>query len=163
MFKHILLCTHGSLGAQNAEALVFNRLQTSDTNLSITILTIIDKDWAEMSSDDWLNTSGTRTTFKNYVEEQLTREIENDWDRIKETFPSSKECRFMKVVGGIEETINEAAQKLDADLIVIGPYQKKKSRLFSVKMTPGLADTIDVKKLHPELSCPLLIAPEKNE
>ncbi len=161
MFNNILLCTHGSDGAQKAEQFVFNKLIKENPDINVTVLTIIDKDWAEMSTDDWLNTSGTRTTFKDYVEEQLSREINKDWDRIKDKHSSSSDAKFIRVVGGIEETIIEVADKLKTDLIIIGPYQKKKSRLFSVKMTPGLAATIDVKKLHPNLSRPLLIAPEK--
>ena len=161
MFKNILLCTHGSEGAQKAEDLVFAKLLPENSDIALTILTIIDKDWAEMSTDDWLNTSKTRTLFKSYVEEQLGREIEEDWARIKTKYPSSKNSKFMRVVGGIEETIIEVADRIDADLIIIGPFHKKKSRLLSVKMAPGLAATINTKKLQPELPCPLLIAPKQ--
>jgi len=159
MFKKILLCTHGSKGAQKAEKLVFEKFQKSFSAEQITVLTIIDKDWSGMSSDDWLNTSTTRTQFKDYVQEQLSREIEEDWQRIRDLYPASEKCRFMKVVGGIEETIAEAALKLECDLIILGPYNKKPRRLTSVIMEKGLADTISNKKLHPLLPCPLLIAP----
>lgn len=161
MFKNILLCTHGSEGAQKAENLVYGKLLNESPNITITVLTIIDKDWAEMSTDDWLNTSKTRTIFKSYVEEQLGREIDLDWNRIKTKYPSSNGSKFMRVVGGIEETINEVANRISADLIIIGPFHKKKSRLLSVKMAPGLAATINTKKLQPELPCPLLIAPKQ--
>ncbi len=40
-----------------------------------------------MSSDDWLNTSTTRTQFKDYVQEQLSREIDEDWERIRKQYP----------------------------------------------------------------------------
>lgn len=159
MFTKILLCTHGSKGAQKAEKFVFEKLLTSLSAEQVTVLTIIDKDWSGMSSDDWLNTSTTRTQFKDYVQEQLSREIEDDWKRIRELYPSSQKCRFMKVVGGIEETIAEVAEKLECDLVILGPYNKKPRRLTSVIMEKGLADTISNKKLHPLLPCPLLIAP----
>lgn len=113
-----------------------------------------------MSSDDWLNTSKARTQFKDYVEEQMSSEIEEDWDRIKTAFPDSINHRFLQVIGGIEETILEAAEKIGADLIIIGPYTKKKNRLFSLEMRPGLANTIDIKSLQPFLQCPLMIAPQ---
>lgn len=161
MFKSILLCTHGSEGAQKAEKLLFEKLLPASPNLSVTILTVIDKDWAGMSQDDWLNTSKARTMFKDYVEEQLTEEIEADWSRIKKTHPKASDCTFLKVVGEIEETFIEVAGKLEIEAILIGPRQKKKSRLFSVKMAPGLAHTLDQQKLQSALDRPLIIAPEK--
>lgn len=159
MFDSILLCTHGSKGAQKAEAYAFENLAARLSPEKITVLTIIDKDWSIMSSDDWLNTSTTRTTFKDYAQEQLTREINEDWQRIRSRYPVAEACRFMNVVGGIEETIAEVACKLGCDLIILGPYNKKPNRLTSMIMEKGLADTIDNKKLHPLLPCPLLIAP----
>lgn len=159
MFKKILLCTHGSEGAKKAEALVFDKLAKDISAKQVIVLTVIDKDWSQMSSDDWLNTSTTRTQFKDYVQEQLTREIEEEWQTIQTAFPDSKNARFMKVVGGVESTIAEVAEKTACDLIVMGPCRIKKRRLTSVKMEKGLAATISNKKLHPALPCPLLIAP----
>jgi nucleotide-binding universal stress UspA family protein len=159
MFTNILLCTHGSKGAQKAERYVFAEVRKQLPSARITVLTIIDKDWSSMSSDDWLNTSTTRTQFKDYVQEQLTREIEEDWTRIRAEYGLGDEYRFMNVVGGIEETIAEVAEKLGCDLIVLGPYHKKPRRLTSVVMAKGLADTISNKILHPLLPCPILIAP----
>lgn len=159
MFNSILLCTHGSRGAQKAETYVFEKLLKKASPKQVTVLTIIDKDWSLMSSDDWLNTSTTRTKFKDYAQEQLTREINEDWQRIRSTYPIAEECRFMNVVGGIEETIAEVASKISCDLIILGPYNKKPNRLTSMIMEKGLANTIENKKLHPLLPCPLLIAP----
>lgn len=159
MFEKILLCTHGSPGAQKAEELVFTELAEHVKPENVTVLTIIDADWSEMSTDDWLNTSTTRTTFKSYVQEQLGREIEADWQRIKDKYPFSEKARFSMVVGNIEETIAESAENLKSNLVVLGPRCIKPRRLFSVNMEPGLADHISNKKLHPLLPCPLLIAP----
>ncbi len=159
MFTKILLCTHGSSGAQKAEAFVFEKMVDSVGPENVVVLTIIDKDWSAMSSDDWLNTSTTRTVFKDYAQEQLSREIEEDWQRIRSSYPASANCRFIKVVGGIEETITEVAGRLECDVAVIGPYMKKANRLTSVVMEKGLANTISNKKLHPLLPCPLLVAP----
>lgn len=159
MFTNILLCTHGSEGAAKAENYVFSVMAEKLPAATITVLTIIDKDWSAMSSDDWLNTSTTRTQFKDYVQEQLSREIEEDWERIRKRYPGSQKCKFIRVVGGIEETMAEVAEKLECDLIVCGPYHKKPRRLTSVKMEKGLADTISNKQLHPLLPCPLLVTP----
>ena len=159
MFTQILLCTHGSEGAQKAEEYVFHSLLPKSPAAHLTILTIVDKDWSIMSSDDWLNTSTTRTQFKDYVDEQLTREIGADWERIKNKFPQAEQAKFVKVAGGIEETIAEVAEKVSSDLIVIGAFYKKPKRLFSVKMAPGLAATLSNEKLHPLLPCPVLTVP----
>lgn len=159
MFTKILLCTHGSAGAQKAEEYVFTQLLPKSPTAKLTILTILDKDWSSMSTDDWLNTSTTRTQFKNYVEEQLGREIGEDWQRIKDKYPQAEQAHFIKVAGGIEETIAEVAEKLTSELIVLGAYYKKPRRLFSVKMTPGLAATLSNEKLHPLLPCPILTVP----
>ena len=159
MFEKILLCTHGSFGAQKAERLVFNDLAPHINLENVTVMTIIDADWSEMSTDDWLNTSGTRTTFKDYVQEQLGREIEEDWQRIKDQYPDAENVNFIRVVGEIEKTIAEVAEKLESNLIVIGPRCIKPKRLFSVTMEKGLAAHIANKKLHPLLPCPLMVAP----
>jgi nucleotide-binding universal stress UspA family protein len=159
MFTKILLCTHGSAGAQKAEEYLFTKLLPKSGTVELTVLTIIDKDWSSMSTDDWLNTSTTRTQFKDYVEEQLGREIAEDWQRIKDTYPLAERAKFIKVAGNIEETIAEVAEKLQSDIIILGAYNKKPSRLFSVKMTPGLAATLSNTKLHPLLPCPILTVP----
>ncbi len=159
MFSNVLLCTHGSAGAKRAEEYVFTHLLPNFPAARLTILTIVDKDWSIMSSDDWLNTSTTRTQFKDYVDEQLGREIGEDWQRIKGEFPLADQAKFMKVVGGIEETIAEVAEKIGCKLIVLGAYSKKPNRLFSVKMTPGLAATLSNERLHPLLPCPILTVP----
>ena len=159
MFTKILLCTHGSAGAQKAEDYVFTHLLPKSSSAELTVLTIIDKDWSSMSTDDWLNTSTTRTQFKDYVEEQLGREIAEDWQRIKDKYPLAEQAKFIKVAGDIEETIAEVAEKLNSGLIILGAYHKKPSRLFSIKMTPGLAATLSNAKLHPLLPCPLLTVP----
>ncbi len=156
MFTKILLCTHGSKGAQKAEKFVFEKLRAQLPNADITVLTIIDKDWSVMTGDDWLNTSKSRNTFIDYVEAQMSREIEADWQRIKQTYPQAQDVRYMRVVGDIEKTIAEVAEKLGCDCIVAGGYRKKPRRLTSLNMEPGLAARISNEKLHPILTVPLL-------
>lgn len=156
MFTNILLCTHGSEGAQKAEAFIFNKSEVLSGQCKVTVLTIIDKDWSVMTGDDWLNTSTTRNTFMDYVDGQLGREIDEDWQRIRSEYPKADEAKFMKVTGDIEETIAEVATRLGCDLIVIGGFVKKKFRLATVSMAPGLSARISNEKLHPLLPCPLL-------
>lgn len=159
MFTNILLCSHGSPGAQKAEDYVFETLLPQSPQAAVTVLAIIDKDWSVMTGDDWLNTSKARNEFIQYVDDQLGREIAEDWQRIKDRHPLAQKAKFIKVVGEIEQTITDVAQQLSSELIVLGAYQKKPLRLTSTTMSPGLAARITNKKLHPILPCPLLVIP----
>ncbi len=158
MFTSLLLCTHGTPGARQAERLVFAELCVKNPDLQVNVLTIIDQDWQVMTGDDWLNSSKTHTTFLDHVERQMQEESEEEWQRIREKYPHAARADFAAVVGPIEETIAGEAAKQKVDLIVIGPYRESR-RLFNLKMEKGLRARIDTAKLHPILPCPLLIAP----
>ena len=158
MFNSILLCTHGTKGAQQAESLVFNDLLPKNLHLKVTVLTIIDQDWQSMTGDDWLNSSRTHATFLNHVEEQLGEEIREDWQRIQNQFPAAAQADFVSRVGALEETITGTARQLGCDLIVIGPHRES-HRLFNLHMEKGLRARLKNAQLHPLLPCPLLIAP----
>ncbi|MEA3231299.1 MAG: universal stress protein [Thermodesulfobacteriota bacterium] len=151
MFNNILLCTHGTPGARKAETLALgDLLPKGPPALKITVLTVINEDWKWMLGDDWLNTSKTHRDFMSHVNDQLAREIETDWDRIRNTFPAASRFKFLKIVGPVGKTIAEVAQKLESDLIVIGPYQKKQGKGFKARLKN--------KHFHPLLPVPLLIA-----
>lgn len=152
MFKHILLCSHGTPGAQNAEKLVFNTLHPGMPKVQITVLTLINQDWSVMVGDDWLNSSATRNAFRSHVDAQLAGEIEADWERIRQAYPHAVNCTFKRIFGPIEETFVEAAGDFECDLIVIGPYQKKQGKGFKAR--------VQNKVLHPLLHVPLMVAPE---
>lgn len=151
MFEKILLCTHGTPGAQRAERLVFEQLAANGAPVSIAVLTVINEDWKLMTGDDWLNSSRTRNDFRLHVTRQVSVEIDEDWARLKEAFPGSAHAEFIKEVGPVEETIAQTARDHGCDLIVIGPYQKKQGRGFKAR--------IQNKKFHQLLPCPLLVAP----
>ncbi len=53
--KHILLATHGTPGARKAEALA--RQWADNYGAKVTVLSIINEAWGDMTCDDWLNTS----------------------------------------------------------------------------------------------------------
>jgi len=151
MFKHLLLCTHGTPGAQLAEQLVYDNLLIRQPDLDVTVLTVINEDWKHMTGDDWLNTSTTRNQFRLHISHQLSKEIETDWKRLRGTYPASESHNFIKTIGQVEDTITETARANHCDLIVIGPYQKKRSKGFRARMKN--------ERLHLRLPCPLMIAP----
>ena len=158
MFRSLLLCTHGTDGAKQAERLVFADLFPKNPEISVTVLTIIDQDWQEMTGDDWLNSSHTHTTFLDHVQQQMQEENEEDWQRIKEQYPLAGKASFIGAVGPIEETIVTRARQKKCDLIVIGPHRESK-RLFNLQMEKGLRSRINPVTLHKILPCPLLVAP----
>ncbi len=157
MFKHVLLCTHGTQGARKAEAFIFKQL-AADPDLKVSVLTVLDEDWRLMTGDDWLNSSKTHTTFLDHVETQVSEEIAEEWQRMKNSYPAASHAAFLQRTGSIEETITGVAKELGCDLIAIGPYRKSK-RFFSTRMEKGLRARMENKTLHPRLPCPLLIAP----
>ncbi len=141
-----------------AEDLVFNQLYAQNPSITITVLTIIDRDWQDMTGDDWLNSSKSHTSFLDHVEQQMRDENEIDWQRIKSTYANAESAGFKMIVGNIEETIAEQAKELNCDLIVIGPWRKNR-RLFNFKLEKGLKARIKPEILHPLIHCPVLIAP----
>ena len=157
MFKHILLCTHGTEGAQKAESFVFDQLE-KNPSLRVSLLTILDEDWREMTGDDWLNSSKSHTTFLDHVEEQVSEEIQEEWQRIRDAYPAAANATFYQRTGNIAKTIASAAKALQCDLIAIGPWQKAKGLLDNSR-SKGLRDQLKKKNLHPLLPCPLLITP----
>ncbi|MDY0219973.1 MAG: universal stress protein [Desulfobacterium sp.] len=157
MFKHILLCTHGTEGAQKAESFVFDHLE-KDSSLRVSLLTILDEDWRGMTGDDWLNSSKSHTTFLDHVQDQVSEEIQEEWQRIRKAYPGAARVKFYQRTGNIAKTIASAARVLECDLIAIGPWQKAKGLLDNSR-SKGLRDRLKNKDLHPLLPCPLIIIP----
>lgn len=157
MFNHVLLCTHGTEGAQKAEAFIFKQL-TENTDLKVTVLTVLDEDWRLMTGDDWLNSSKTHAAFLDHVEEQVGEEIAEEWQRIRDAYPEAAEVPFLQRTGSIEGTITKVARELHCDLVVIGRHSKKKGFL-SGRKEKGLRARMKNENLHPLLPCPLLIVP----
>ncbi len=157
MFNHILLCTHGTEGAQRAEAFVFKKLE-ANPDLRVSVLTVLDEDWRAMTGDDWLNSSKTHATFLDHVEDQVSEEITQEWTRIKNAYPSASSAQFFQKTGAIAQTITGVAQELGCDLIAIGPYHKNE-HFFSNHGSKGLKDRLKNKTLHPLLPCPLMVIP----
>lgn len=157
MYFHALLCTHGTRGARQAEAYMFDKL-ARHPKIKLTVLTVLDEDWRLMTGDDWLNSSKTHTKFLDHVEEQVSSEIAEEWQRIKTSYPAAGNAAFVQRTGAIAKTICTVAREKGCDVIVIGPYQKSKP-LFSLQMEKGLRSRMENKTLHPMLPCPLLIIP----
>lgn len=146
--KHILLATHGTPGARKAEALAW---QWADAyGARVTVLSIINEAWGDMTCDDWLNTSTTRNNFGSYVAGEIAKEIDAVWNRVRADF-EGVEIDFLSKGGKLENVLAEAAEKTNADVAIMGAWQKVQA--------PGFKDRFENKRLHPQMPCPLVVAP----
>ena len=146
--KHILLATHGTPGARKAEALALQWAR--QYGAKVTVLSIINEAWGDMTCDDWLNTSTTRNNFGSYVASEIAKEIEGVWKRVREDFDDI-EIDFLSKGGKLEDVLAEAAEKADADVVIMGAWQRKQA--------PGFKDRFENKRLHPQIKRPLVVAP----
>ncbi|MGX9364866.1 universal stress protein [Desulfoplanes sp. PS50] len=146
--KHILLTTHGTPGARKAEVLA--REWADRYGAKVTILSIINEAWGDMTCDDWLNTSTTRNTFGSYVAGEISREIGMLWDRLRQEF-QGVDIDFLSKAGKLEEVLAEAAREVDADVVIMGAWQHEQA--------PGFKDRFENRRLHPQMPCPLVVAP----
>jgi nucleotide-binding universal stress UspA family protein len=146
--KHILLATHGTPGARKAELLA---KQWADTyGAKVTVLSIINEAWGDMTCDDWLNTSTTRNKFGSYVAGEIASEIQHVWDRIRDEF-EGVEIEFMTISGTLDDALVAAMKDTKPDVALMGAWQKRQA--------PGFRDRFENKRLHPQMPCPLVVAP----
>ena len=61
------------------------------------------------------------------------------------------ELDFLSKGGKLEEVLIEAAEKTKADVVIMGAWQKVQA--------PGFKDRLHNKHLHPQMPCPLVVAP----
>ncbi len=147
--QHILLASHGTLGAQAAEKLALELCQP-DTVLHHLI--VVPDLWGGMMGDDWLNNASTRDTYGQYVEAQIGREIDQHRAVLEQEI-KSRGIRFQTkiVLGQPEQCLIEYAVESKADLVVIGSPRPPE--------LSGLRSRMTLEKLARALSVPLLIAP----
>lgn len=146
--KHILLATHGTPGAQKAEAIA--RQWADAYGAKVTVLSIINEAWGDMTCDDWLNTSTTRNKFGSYVAGEIASEIQSVWDRVKADF-EGVEIDFISESGTLDDALVAATNEVNPDVVIMGAWQKVQA--------PGFRDRFQNKILHPQMTCPLVVAP----
>ncbi len=146
----LLLCHHGTSGAQAAETLA-HEVAVPGTTTLVHCLAVPEL-WAGMQGDDWLNNASTRDAFGSYVEGMLEgdarRELAAVDARCKER---GLACESVMRFGNPAETVLAVAGEVGADLVVIGSPRKKGEE--------GLRSRMELEKLVRGLRCPLLIAP----
>jgi nucleotide-binding universal stress UspA family protein len=147
--KKLLLCHHGTAGAQAAERLAYEIAAPGTT--TVVHCLVVPELWTGMQGDDWLNNASTRDAFGRYVEGML----ENDAKR--ELAGVESRCRERGLayesvlrLGDPAEVALAVAAERGADLVVVGPPRRKGEE--------GLRSRMDLDKLVRGLPCPLLVA-----
>jgi nucleotide-binding universal stress UspA family protein len=150
--RKLLLCDHGTAGAQAAESFAYEVAAPGVTTIIQCL--VVPQLWAGMQGDDWLNNASTRDAFGRYVENML------EDDARRELAGVEARCRQRGIayeavmrLGEPAETALAVTAEVGADLVIIGPPRRKGEE--------GLRSRMDIEKLVRGLKCPLLIAPRQ--
>lgn len=147
--KHVLLASHGTAGAAEAEKEAFSLCANGG---HLHHLIVVPDFWKGMMGDDWLNNSSTRDDYGDYVESQLENEIRLNIDKLTKTAAKKKIAYdYEVVVGKPGPELLRSAQKNKYDIAVIGSPRPKGKK--------GLRSRMDVDTIARDLHIPLLIIP----
>jgi nucleotide-binding universal stress UspA family protein len=149
VFKHILLASHGTVGALVAEC---KAMSMCTRGSKIHHLVVVPSFWKGMTGDDWLNNGNTRDQFCRYLENTIGHEVESHCERVRKNAGSHK-LRYSNEIalGEPSSILIEASKKEPFDLIVMGSPRPK-----GIK---GLRSRMFTKDLVQCLQIPLLVVP----
>ncbi len=147
--NNILLASHGTDGAQAAEQMAISICNKGGT---IHHLVVVPTLWKGMTGDDWLNNGSTRNKFRNYLEEELAKEVVEHCERISKQ-AEENEIKYTNevIVGEPEECLLDVSKKQNYDLIVMGAPRPKG--------VSGLRSRMSTDTVTRALTTPLMIAP----
>jgi len=150
--NNILLASHGTEGAKAAEMMAFKLCNKGG---HVHHLIVVPTLWQGMTGDDWLNNGVTRDRFRRYLEDELSREVEEHKTRVSQA-AEAHELRYTSevIIGEPDECLVNTSKNADFDLIIMGsPRPKGKTGLRSRMVT----------KTTRELSIPVMIVPYPDE
>jgi nucleotide-binding universal stress UspA family protein len=147
MFKKILVATHGTEGAKNAESYAINLAREFGAELHG--LYVIHKGWSSLVGIEWLHPSSTRMEFYKYAEAEFIRRAEEVLDALREHSTGIEITTSIRV-SEPAEAIAEEARDRGGDLIVIGNGSNRRSEEYKAK--------VSLKKLVKLAPCPVLVA-----
>lgn len=148
-FQRILLASHGTPGAQAAEAAAF---ALAAPGAQIDLLTIVPEFWKGMLGDDWLNNAAAHIRFGRYVENQLEREIaEHAGGLARASRERGLGFEWEFRLGRPADCVLAVAAEHPFDLVVIGSPRPKGA--------PGFRSRLDLETLVRGLKVPLYVAP----
>ncbi|VAW90578.1 hypothetical protein MNBD_GAMMA21-19 [hydrothermal vent metagenome] len=147
--NHVLLASHGTEGAQAAEQIAFNMC---NKGAKLHHLIVVPSFWQGTTGDDWLNNGSTRDTFRRYLEEELSREVDEHCDRISKQ-ALQKELEYISeiVLGEPDQSLINSCKKENYDLVIMGSPRPKG--------VSGLRSRLKPESLVRSLTIPLLIVP----
>jgi nucleotide-binding universal stress UspA family protein len=150
--NNILLASHGTEGAQAAEAMAFKLCEKGG---HVHHLIVVPSLWQGMTGDDWLNNGATRDRFRRYLENELSEEVETNKSRVSQA-AEAHELKYTSevIVGEPDECLIKTSEKSEYDLIVMGSPRPKGK--------PGLRSRM-VTKITRQLPTPVLIVPYPDE
>ena len=144
-YRHVLLASHGTPGAQAAE-----RYAIAHCTEALHHLIAAPDFWADMMGDDWLNNASVRHEYGNYLEKELAREIKSNIVRVARAASGLRyTCQI--VVGRPDTELVKAASRHPYDLVVLGSSRPRG--------ICGLRSRMLTPKLGRSLRAPLVVAP----
>jgi len=150
--NNILLASHGTEGAQAAEVMAFKLCKKGG---HVHHLIVVPTLWQGMTGDDWLNNGATRDRFRRYLEDELSREVEEHKTRVSQA-AEAHQLRYTSevIIGEPDECLINTSKKADFDLVIMGsPRPKGKTGLRSRMVT----------KATRELPIPVMMVPYPDE
>lgn len=148
----ILLASHGTEGARAAERLA---LELCDKGGRVHHLIVVPSFWKGMTGDDWLNNGVTRDRFRQYLEDQLEQEVEDNLTRVNQAAAHHAlhySCEV--VVGEPDKCLVKAIQNASYDLLVTGSPRPRGK--------PGLSSRM-LTKITRNLPVRMVVAPYPDE
>lgn len=146
MFRRILVATHGTDGAKNAESYAIGLAMELGAELHG--LYVINKDWGSLVGIEWLHSSDVRMEFYRYAETEFYLRAKEVLDALREDAGGMEITTAIKV-GELTEVIADEARNKDVNLIIIGSGSNKRSEEYKAK--------ISLKKLFKLAPCPVLV------
>lgn len=136
MIRTILVATHGSKGAVEAEQYALDLARTLGAELHA--LYVIHKGWGSLVGIEWLHSSETRMDFYRYAEAELYRMA----DEALGSFVRRAEACGLHVttsirVGEPGDAIVDDARERGSDLIVLGDACKGRSEEYKARINVG--------------------------
>lgn len=148
-YRHVVLASHGTPGAQAAERAA---LILCARGAALAQLVVVPEFWKGMMGDDWLNNASTRDAYGKHVERQLEGEIAAHLHRVRvqaEELGLRYTCRT--VVGLPAPCLVAYCRELAPELVIIGAPRRKGET--------GLRSRMELEVLVRGLAAPLLVAP----
>lgn len=136
MIKKILVATHGSKGAVEAERHALDLARTLGAELHA--LYVIHKGWGSLVGIEWLHSSEKRMEFYRYAETELYRMADEALGRFAERAAGcGVHVTTSVLVGDPGEVIVKDALERGSDLIVFGEACKGRSEEYKARINVG--------------------------